>query len=470
MTLAQRVLLNTGAQVVGRLVGIGLSLLTIKIMTGYLGVEGYGRLAIVLALTGLLVSLSDFGITTVLARETARAPADADLLGGALLRFRLASAGGAVLLALAAVPFLPYPADVKVALVIGLIGTFFLSVGRFPNAFFQVHLRMDLLAALDVFHKALSLVLVGVVAALDLGFYALVTAIAFAGFAWFGSSFAVSRRFWRVNVRPAPGRSRTLLRDAVGIWLVTIVGLLHFQGDMVLLSLLQPPREVGIYSIAYKFIEQSFLLPGLFMSAVFPILARRIAESRERTEELIRKTFGFLLLLAIPLALVLFVLATDFVRIIAAPEFDPAASPLRVVALALPVIFASMVYFNVLIVLNRQRALITVSLASLLLNVGLNLYFIPRYSYMGAAWTTVATETVSFLGVLLMAHRAYRVHLDYSLVARLTLPTALAVGTVVATGALPAVASAASAVAVFFVGAIVVRAVTPTDVKLLLGR
>ena len=177
--------------------------------------------------------------------------------------------------------------------------------------------------------------------------------------------------------------------------------------------MLQPPADVGIYAIAYKFIEQSFLIPGLLMSAIFPILVKRMHESREQSEELIRKAFVFLLLVGIPLAMAIFIMAERLVGLVASEDFAPAAEPLRVVSLVLPVIFASMIFFNVLIVLNRQRTLILVSLLSLVLNLALNLYFIPRYSYMGAAWTTVATETVAFLGLFLMTRKAYSLTLDY---------------------------------------------------------
>ena len=112
---------------------------------------------------------------------------------------------------------------------IGFIGTFFLSVGRFPNAFFQVHLRMDLLAALDVSIQLVSIVLIGTVVLLDLGFYALVTALTLAGFIWFAGSFLISRRFWSINIRRTRGRMQTLVRDSFGVWLVTIVGLFTFR-------------------------------------------------------------------------------------------------------------------------------------------------------------------------------------------------------------------------------------------------
>jgi O-antigen/teichoic acid export membrane protein len=470
LNLAQKVLYNVGAQIAGRAVGLVLGLLAIRVMTGYLGVDGYGRLAIVLALTALLLSITEFGITTVLAREISKAPDQVDLLGGTLLRFRLVSTPVAVALAAASVPFLPYPSDVKIGLLIGLVGTFFHSVGRTANAFFQANLRMDLLTVVDVVYKLVSLLLVVAVAVLDLGFYALVASIAFASVVYCGGNLALSRRFWRINVRAAPNLMRPLVRDSVGLWLVMIVGLLQFQGDMLLLSLLQPPSDVAIYSVAYKFIEQSFIISALFTTTVFPILALRIHEGRERSDEIIRRSFAFLLLQAIPLTLLLVVMASDLVRIIAPEEFAAAAEPLQVTALALPATFASTIFVNILIVLNRQRALISVSLATLAFNVGLNLYFIPLYSYMGAAWTTVATETLYFLMVFLVVRQVYGVRLDYSFLSRLAVPTALAAITVVGATALPATATAAAALTVFLLGVVAARVVTRADVRLVLGR
>ena len=472
LNLAQKVLYNVGAQALGRAAGLVVGLLTIRATTGYLGVDAYGELAIVLALTGLLLSISDFGISTVLARELARSPGEANELGGGLLGFRLVSAGGAVVAAAVAVPFLPYSSEVKVGLLIGLLGTFFYSVGRYANAFFQVNLRMDLLSAIDVFQRAASLLLIVVVAVLDLGFYALVASVSLASLIFLGTNFAVSRRFWTINLRRASKRTRRLVRDSVGLWLVTLVGLLHLQGGMILLSLLQQPAEVGIYSIAYRFMEQSLLVPGILMATVFPILARRIHENRERSDVIVMKTLTFLLLQAIPLTLLLFVLADDLVGLAAAPEFGAAAEPLRVVSLALPAIFGGTVFIHILIALNRRRALFVVALASLVVNLGLNLIFIPQYSYMGAAWATVASEAFAFVAAYFAARRAYALRLDYALLARLAVPTLLAVGVVAVAEAtaLSAVAATAAGLTAFFAGVFAARIVTRDDLRLFLGR
>jgi O-antigen/teichoic acid export membrane protein len=468
--LAQKVVYNVGTQAAGKVVALALSLIAIRLMTEYLGVDQYGQLAIVLTLVGLVVIISELGISTVLAREVAKSPERADELGGILLRFRLLSAAVAVGLALAATPFLPYTPEVKVGLLIGLAGAFFQSIGRFPHAFFQVRLRMDVTAFLESAYRLAIVLLVVIVAGLDLGFYAVLMALTFAAFAWCLTSFLLSRRFWKINVRMIPGTSRPLIRDSFGLWVFTIFGLLHLQGDMVLLSLMKPAADVGIYAIAFKFIEQALVLSGLIMAVFFPILVRRLNESQERGEEVIRKCSALLLVAAVCLTLVFVVMAPQFVGIVASDEFAGAEQALRILALALPAMFVAAVYLHVLVALNRQRVLIGIAVSSLALNFGLNLYLIPRYSYIGAAWATVASELFASAAVFYMARRAFAFRPEFRLVSRVSFPALVAAGVVVMMRSLPPPAAAAGAIAVFLGGILVTKVITRSDFRLVLGR
>jgi O-antigen/teichoic acid export membrane protein len=54
---------------------------------------------------------------------------------------------------------------------------------------------------------------------------------------------------------------------------------------------------------------------------------------------------------------------------------------------------------------NRQTARTTVVAAAAATNVALNLYFIPRWSYLGAAITTAITETGVFAAYVVLARR-----------------------------------------------------------------
>ena len=416
MNVSQRVLYNTGAQIAGKVALLLASLVTLRIATSYLGVEGFGEYAIVLSLAPILLVFADLGISTLLARELAQAPERREELAATLLWFRLAASAAVVVLCAAVVPFLPYATDVRIGLLIACAGVSLLSLGTFATPFFQLSLRLDFVALLDCATAALSVGLIAAVALLDLGFYALVGVNAVVGLVNIGFAGFLVRRFWRPSLRFDRSLARRLVADGLPLAAVIVLGLLHFRLDAVLLSLLRSPVDVGTYTVAYRFLEQSLVLPVVFMAAVFPLLA--VAVRAGDAAEVIRKAFSFLLLVAVPLALGIVVLAGPLVALVAGDGFEDAAVPLRILAPAIVFTFVSSVFSAVLIVLNRQRALIVVSVAGIALNVLANLYAIPHYGYVGAAVTTVISEALGLCAVFLLARRVCSFRLSPRLVTR----------------------------------------------------
>jgi O-antigen/teichoic acid export membrane protein len=472
VNVPRRVLATTAAQLGGKVALALAAIATLRLTTGYLGVEGYGELAIVFAFVPILAIVSDLGIPLVLGRELARSPERGDELGGTMLAVRLAASAFLLVLFLALVPFLPYEHEVKVALAIGAAGVAVAAVAGFPAAFFQLHLRLDLAALVDLVGALVGVTLVACVVVFDLGFYALVATLPAGALASALLAFALSRRFWRVNVRAGWARSLPLLRDALPLGVVSILGLLHFKVDSLMLSVLRPAEDLGIYTVAYRFLEQALILPGLFLAALFPILTRVVTERSSDGPAVVVRAFNFLLLVAVPLAIAAFAQADPLVRLLAGEAFADAAAPLQILALALVLTFANAPFAMLLVALNRRKALIAASLTGLALNVGLNAWAIPAYGYTGAAVTTVVSELVGFALVLALARRAYPFALGGEYVLRLAPAAGAMTLTFAVFAALgfpgwPALVPAAFA---FAAAAYAGRAVTRGDLRIILGR
>jgi O-antigen/teichoic acid export membrane protein len=405
VNLTQKILWNTGAQIAGKLVVLASMLLAVRLTTEYLGPAGFGEYAIVLALSPVLFIVAELGLSSLLARELVRRPEARDELAGTMLGFRLVGSAFVVGLALAAVPFLPYDRDVRIGVAIAAAGVLLLSLSSFVVAFFQVELRLELVALMDVVTAVVTGALVIAVTQLDLGFFALVGVAPAAAAINLVVGFVLVRRFWSPRVRLSKTLLRPLLGAAVPIALVTTLSMLHFKIDAVLLSLLRPAEDVGVYNVAYRFFEYSLVLPGIFMAAVFPILTRALASNRGEAREVIEKARDAVLLVAVPLALATFVLAPVLVDLVA-PGFDEAVTPLRLLSLGLVFAFANSVVAGAALALDRQRALVGVTAAGLALNVALNLLLIPRYSYSGAAAATVVTEILGCVAIFALARSA----------------------------------------------------------------
>jgi O-antigen/teichoic acid export membrane protein len=311
-----------------------------------------------------------------------------------------------------------------------------------------------------------------VVIALGLGFYWLVGLLAAVNVGVTAASFVLSRSFWRANLRSLGTPGRRLTRSSVVVGLVSVIGLLHYRADAILISLLAPAKDVGIYMVAYRFVDQAFLLPGIFVGVMFPTLTRYAHTGDSRRDPLINQMFRLLLLAAVFVAVAIFTLAPPLVRVVAGPEFAAAVQPARILAASLFFLFVSPVFYNLLIAINRQRDLIAINLAALAVNVGLNLVLIPRFSYNGAAVATVLSEGLAFSGTFWLARKIAGVTIDLRFIARVFCAAALAalvVGVTLRMHTSPWLAFPLAELA-FFLGAFGFRAVAPNELRAMLRR
>lgn len=469
MSLAQRVAVATATQVVGRGLALVLSLLATKAITTYLGLEAYGSYATVLVGASLVFAVADLGVPMLLARELSKFPDRADEIGGNLLTLRLLTCGAMLVLAGLAVPFLPYSGEERVGLLLATAGLLIGSVSLYPIPFFQVNMRLELAALAEVFARAVALAAIGVVVLLDLGFLPLVATI---GIAWSANlvlTFALSRPFWRINVRWDRAAVLRLMRAAFPIAVVAILGLLHFRIDALLLTFLKPTEDVGIYVLAYSVFEQALFLPALFMGAVFPILTRAAHERDEAAlRDVLDKSLRFLVVLGVVVWVLLFTLADPLIRVLSSEEFSASADALRILSFAVVPLFATTIFASLLVSIADLRYVAYASAFGIVVNVALNLVFIPAYSYKGAAGVTVFSEALGFVLIAAIAHRRAGASVPSSVTVRLAVLLGAAVAATLAVTTLDWWYAAPLAAGATLGAALAVGAISRDEIRLVL--
>ena len=166
----------------------------------------------------------------------------------------------------------------------------------------------------------------------------------------------------------------------------------------------------------------------------------------------------------------MFTLAVPFVHLVANESYAAAVTPLQILAFSIVPLFAGAVFANLLVSMGDLRDLSIVSAVLIVVNVTLNLYFIPAYSYNGAAGTTVFSELLGFVMIYGVARRATREPLARETVMRGAILVAVVVTIVVPTLWLPWWLAAPLAVCACVAASIGTRTVTRADLQLLLHR
>ncbi|MDZ4385550.1 MAG: polysaccharide biosynthesis C-terminal domain-containing protein, partial [Candidatus Moranbacteria bacterium] len=254
--------------------------------------------------------------------------------------------------------------------------------------------------------KAVQVVTIILVVRANLGFNWIISALLLNMMVNFGIIYFLAKKYVRIRLRFDFDYWKSFLKESAPMGIAAIVTFVYFKMDTILLSVLKSSADVGIYNAAYKVLENITFFPGMIAGLVMPIMAHSIFANRGRFVDVADKTFKVFVILVVPLVIGTLFLADDVIRLIGGAGFAEAGVVLRILVFALAFIFFGQFFNTVLIVGNLQKKLMWMLGLAALLNVGLNLIFIPEFSYMAAACISVITEfTVVVLTAGLVARK-----------------------------------------------------------------
>lgn len=175
--------------------------------------------------------------------------------------------------------------------------------------------------------------------------------------------------------------------------------------DRYVLGFFRGSQEVGLYSISYNISEQSLLIiVFLFQLAIGPI-AFNIWESQgiKASQEFLKKVTRYYILIGLPAAVGLSVLAKPIIGVLAAPAYFSGYTIMPLVAFSAFLIGIEHRYGTVLNYYKKTDLTLYYNLIGGCLNLGLNFLFIPKYGYMAAAATTLIACIANLVMVIALS-------------------------------------------------------------------
>jgi O-antigen/teichoic acid export membrane protein len=358
--------------------------------------------------TMLLATIAEWGLNIYLTREVARTTDAIERTFGTalLLRFGLAALVVPVSLlivqsynGLQAAGLIEYGFDRQ-----GLWLMLILALTVLPGAFSAAVTALFMASERPIVPSVVNLLTNIVSTLLKLG--ALVLGWGVLGVAWAALAATIAsaalfavllRRHWGwPRLRFDRALALTMLRAGWPLMLNSLLLAVFFRFDVAIIKASRAV-ELAAYDAAYKYVTLTQILPPIVINAVFPLFARQAVGDRAALQRAYSYLVRLLLLLALPLATGVTILAPWLIAIYGA-EYVPLGAP----ALALLIWYLPLSYVNgvtqyALIALDRART-ITLSFAvAALFNLIFNLICVPRFGIQAAALATVLSEIVLFL-------------------------------------------------------------------------
>ena len=383
---------NAGVMVAARYVVAALGWLGTLLIVRTLPVEAYGRLSFVFSLILLIAVFSDLGIGRLSIKGLLDGDRDPAAFAGTLIVLRAVMGaityGAAVVFVIVA----GYPGDVVRATVVAGVALFIATPSHAVEAVFQAHLRLGSVAVANV---AGQLAQLGLTAAIAVGGGSVVryAVPAVVGevviFCW---KLVRVRRIQPVRLNIDWATWKQLLAEAAPLAAGTVMATMYFRVDSVMLSKLDTFTSVGIYNVAYKFVDIVHYLPTALMVPVLAVLVQSWPGDMPRFAETFRRAFMMLVLAGVFVVVEFLVFAGPVITLLYGREYAVGAGAARVVIAAECIGAFGKLAFTALLAMGRNRLYPVVTLVGLAVNVGLNLVLIPSASYVGAAAATLITE------------------------------------------------------------------------------
>jgi O-antigen/teichoic acid export membrane protein len=399
MKLATKVAYNTIIQTVSKVIATVLGLAAIAVITRYLGQTGFGQFTAITTFLTFFGIIVDFGLTLVTVQLISQPQADEKKILGNLFALRFISAALILGLAPLIIWLLPYDIDIKNGVAISALAFLFISLNQILVGVFQKNLRMDKVAIAEVTSRLVMFG--GMIAAVRmnwglngvLAITVLANGISFVLHYYFARTFCIIK--WQFDL----SYWKYIFNKAWPLAITIILNLIYLKTDVLLLSLLPRPSELGIiaetglYGAAYKVVDVLITLPFMFAGIVLPILTARWATGDKKSfHGVLQRSFDVMMILAVPLVIGTQVLAVPIMTAVAGPEFALSGKILRLLILAAGFIYLGNIFAHAIIAIDRQKRIIPAYLFTAVTALIGYIVLIPSFSVFGAAWVTIYSE------------------------------------------------------------------------------
>lgn len=367
-------------------------------MARYLGSYYFGVISFALAFTGIFGIIVDMGLNTLTVREVSKNKQLSEKYLNNFLSIKIILAILTFITIIVSINLLGY--NEKIIFVVYLFALYVIisNIYSMFYSIFQSHEKMEYQSLGQIINS--SLMLIGVILGIYYGFnifefaylYLIISCIILLYVIiicikkFFKPKFNFELEFW---IRS--------LKESWPLGIMALFIIIYFKIDSIMLSYIVGENAVGLYNAAYRLVEVSTIMPTIFITAIFPIMATLFKENKINFHQLYIKSSKYMFYISLPMAFSVTLLANPIISLIFGIQYEGSVIALQILIWASAVMYVTIIQGTTIISANKQLFSLKVTLIAAIINIILNIILIPQYSYIGASIATVITEVFGLI-------------------------------------------------------------------------
>lgn len=222
--------------------------------------------------------------------------------------------------------------------------------------------------------------------------------------------FLIPKSFRKLNFQFDLKFLLVFLRQSYPYALIVLLMMLYNRVDAIMIEQLLPngKEEAGIYAAGYRLLDAASMFSLLFANLLLPMFARMLKE-QESIETLVSISFRLLMVAAITSSVAIYFYRQEIVQLLYVEATPYWGNILAMLMWSFIAISGTHVFGTALLAKGTIRWLNQLFLLGIVVNIVLNLFFIPQYQALGAATTTVVTQFFVIIGEIILVARVLKV-------------------------------------------------------------
>lgn len=406
---AQRYTKNASWMFFSRMFTLLVSFLTMLYISRVLGPTNFGELDYALAVIGVFGIIGSWGIEGVLNRELIKYPEKHNEIIGTASTLRLILGAVATIIVIIFVVFSNIDQISKILLIIlsftYTISTFSIlqqtflakAESKYPSIITAIITLVTNIAKVIIIFTGKGIIYLAVIMVVESLLSALLYFLAYT---------------LKLNGKPSEWTfsstfARLFIKTGGAVAFLGMFAMIYSRIDQIMIRNMLDATAVGLYSAGVRLVDLWGFIPMIIGSALYPAVLNARKNSEYLYLKRLQKLFLLYSLPAIIIAIAVSVCAKPLILFIYGDKFIDGFQALQIYIWSLPGTFIGFFVMNILFTDDHRKVLVLTTAFPAIVNILLNLLWIPIYGIIGAAWaTTISYSLIPVIPLLFKQTRA----------------------------------------------------------------
>lgn len=389
---------NIAAQAIGKIFSLILGFIYVFFLSRYLGREGFGNYSLIFAYLSLFSIIGDLGLQLSTVRESVNERNLPKAFFGTYFWLKLLLTGLFALFSIFPLIFLPFEDYIKKGILIALIGFAIGNINTLGTSVFQAKLHLDWVALTEIFGRLTTILFILIFIYFDFGFYFITLTIFLGNLISSILIIKLLKGLVVINFDFDCMLAKRLIKQSIPISLVSVMTILYFKLDTIILSILRGSQEVGIYSLSYKIVENILIFWGFYIAVIYPIMSNYWQSNRiNKFKTIWQKSILLALIAGSFIILFGYFASAPLIIFLGSEEFRESIISLRILLFSVPLFFLNNMFFHFFVITEKVFIPIVLVGSSLIVNTILNLLLIPIFGFISVAINVFIMEFLLFI-------------------------------------------------------------------------